>query len=300
MSNKYAPLRVALIAGACAVLTACGNLHSKATSATTDTTSAVRSKLVGDAQEAPAEKLVELQLPVVADSKKIASLNNEDFLKELYSENTKLYKGEAATEYSADFTQSGIAKHVFITSFTAKQALYPIMCIDIVEKHGGSFTITEHSANLNKAVMYFHKSHLSWRQYGPDMYALQETYETNDDESKRRSPYSEIKLSARKGATWTSLLDVIQTAEKNETVTQSLYFLKGSRRPWEGRIKTVFNSGKPLVVRYFFNYKEYMPVGTIPKITMKQAEHVRGLPVTDWDGQSVEFHRRKGKLSHRS
>jgi hypothetical protein len=289
---RYISVLVVLTALGCVVLTACGGTQSKAINAQVSAPTAAPIESSEAAKDAPALQKIEMQAPIIAANQKIASLDSNDFLETLYGDGIKLYRADAKTEYSADFRQSGVAKHVFITSLTAPQA-WPILCVDIIEKHGQTYTIAEHYADVLKVVTQFSKSKLSWLQYGRDKFGLVELYETKDNEAKQDSPYSEVKLSARTGRGWASLLDVIQTAEAGEKVTQALSFVRGGREPWEGRIRTKFNQDKPLVVRYFYRINEYVPVGTIPKLTIAQAENVRGLPATDWDGTFVDLNRKK-------
>jgi hypothetical protein len=239
--------------------------------------------------QVPAEKMVKpaMPSPTLPTGTALKTLDEKPFLDLLYKEHNNLYQGQAKIEYSSDFEQAGKQKHIFITSYARKDET-PLLCAHIFDRSQTNWIVSEQYQDLQKFSTHFPGSKIGWRQYGPQSFGLLEIFTASGDERQNTSPSSEIRLLAREKSGWKEILDAAQTISKEETVTQSLRFLRSKKEHWEGRIKTVFNGSRPLVVKYIFFSDRYVAAGTIPKITMEQALHVRGLPATDWDGSPAE------------
>jgi len=222
--------------------------------------------------------------PEIPTGSVLASTDNIKLLRLLYEPQNSKFNGKASVVYSADFQQDNKNKHIFIANLARSQNSKPLLSAHIFVYTNKEWRCEANYTHLEDVATHFPASQLSWCQIGLNNFALKEqgaTDCTNDSQDQYLSLYT------RSGSHWHTVMNVSQSIKKGETVDMKLTFEPTAKPFYDALITTVFNQDAPLTVRYTLQGNEYVAAGTVPPMSIEKAMHVRGLPNTDWDGDSM-------------
>lgn len=221
-------------------------------------------------------------------------MDSEALLDALYGPVKDRLESKASVVQSADFTQNGIRKHVFISNLLSTDSR-ECLSAHVFAWDNGKWTTETSFTHLEWRLSNWPNCKLRWLQIGHDNFGIEETRVVIDDHGGQTSYltlYSDVPGDVSSPSSsppspssshWRPIMEVSQSIEKGETMTIDLSFKESQKPFWTVFVKTIFNHDKPLVVRYESDNHGYSAVGTVPPMTVKKAMKTRGVPVADWE-----------------
>jgi hypothetical protein len=223
--------------------------------------------------------------PAILPGTAVSDVKDSNLLDVLYGPSKDKLDGKATLVLSKDFEQDGITKHILISKLSLEDKSHELLSAHVFARSSGKWVTENSYTKLENTVRHWPNSQISWLQIGPNNFAIQE-FGTSDDDGARKTAFLSLFTVSPSSAPsgWRQIMNVTQSIEKGETVSIKLSFEKSQKPLWTAFIKTTFNGGKPLTVRYSPDNGEYVAAGTVPPMSVSEALKTRGLPNTDWDG----------------